>query len=65
MLKRWMSIVVLAVCLPGSLEAGVGNKVVQESVEWMTRKFGKEVAAEGAERLSTRMTQLAAKHHVP
>ena len=44
------------------LEAGVGSKAMQEAVEWMSRKFGQEVAAEGVERLSTRMTQLAAKH---
>jgi hypothetical protein len=49
-------------CAAHPLEAGVGSKAVQETVEWMTRKFGQEVAAEGVERLSTRMTHLAAKH---
>ena len=44
------------------VEAGVGSKVVQEAVEFATRKFGKEVAEEGLEQLSKRMTKLAARH---
>ncbi|MBC7819949.1 MAG: hypothetical protein IAG10_23955 [Planctomycetaceae bacterium] len=45
-----------------NLEAGVASKVVKEAFEFTTKRFGKEVAEEGVERLSTRMTQLAAKH---
>lgn len=59
--------IVVCVCLvslsvPSALQAGVGTKVVEEGVEYMVRKFSKEVAAEGVERLSQRMASLAAKH---
>ncbi len=58
---KWM--IILAVGLAATpVQAGVSSKVVKEAVEWMSRKFGKEVAEEGVERLSTRVTRLAAKH---
>lgn len=58
-------IVILAAVLglaAGNLEAGVASKAVQEAIEWTAKKFGKEVAEDGVERLSTRITQLAVKH---
>ena len=45
-----------------SVEAGVASRAVREAVEFAGRKFGKEVAEEGAERLAAKMAQLAAKH---
>lgn len=48
--------------LPNVLQAGVGSKAVQETLEYMARKLGREVAEEGVERLGQRMTTLAAKH---
>ena len=45
-----------------SVEAGVTGKALREALEFAGRKFGKEVAEEGAERLSVRMTRLAAQH---
>ncbi len=54
----------LSVLLPftSPVQASVGSKVVQEALEFATRKFGKEVAEEGIEQLSKRMTTLAARH---
>ncbi len=58
---KWM--IILTVGLAATpVQAGVSSKVVKEAIEWMSRKFGKEVAEEGVERLSTRVTRLAAKH---
>ncbi len=54
--------VVLTVLWGQVASAGVTFKVVQESVEFIARKFGKEVAEEGIERLSKRMSQLAVQH---
>ena len=45
-----------------SAEAGVTSKVIQEALEFTTRKFGKEVAEEGVERVATKMSSLAARH---
>lgn len=38
------------------------TKAVQEAVEYMAKKFGKEVAEEGAETVGKRLTRLAARH---
>ncbi len=54
--------VVMAVLWGHVASAGVTSKVVQESVEFMALKFGKEVAVEGIDRLSKRMSQLAIHH---
>lgn len=45
-----------------TVQAGVVSKAIQEAVEFTTRKFSKEVAEEGVERLATKMSALAAKH---
>jgi hypothetical protein len=44
------------------VHAGVASRAIREAVEFAGRKFGKEVAEEGVERLAVKMTQLAAKH---
>ncbi len=54
--------VIMAVLWEHVAWAGVTSKAVQESVEFMTRKFGKEIAVEGIDRLSKRMSQLAVQH---
>ena len=41
---------------------GVKGKGITEALEFVGKKFGKEVAEDGAEKLSSKMTQLAAKH---
>jgi len=50
------------ILLPTLAEAGVRTKAIQEAIEFAGKKFGKEVAEEGVERLSSRMMQLAARH---
>ncbi|MCS6978108.1 MAG: hypothetical protein NZM31_14025 [Gemmatales bacterium] len=40
----------------------VRTKAVQEALEFMAKKFGKEMAEEGAETVGKRLTKLAAKH---
>jgi hypothetical protein len=42
--------------------ADVTTKAVQEALEFTARRFGKEVAEEGIEKLGKKMTTLAAKH---
>jgi hypothetical protein len=42
--------------------AGVVTKTIREAVEFAVRKFGREVAEEGTERLAGKMMQLAARH---
>lgn len=43
-------------------QAGVASKVIREAIEFTSKKFGKEVAEEGVERMAGKMTQLAAKY---
>jgi hypothetical protein len=60
-------LIICAACLAAvsavnSAEAGVASRAIREAVEFAGRKFGKEVAEEGAERLAVKMTQLAGKY---
>jgi hypothetical protein len=55
-----LAIVVLGVARDA--QAGVAGKALQEALELASKKFGKEVAETGAEKLAARATQLAAKH---
>ena len=61
-----LRIVLIGVCLsamaPGMCRADVGGKVLREALEYATRKFGKEMAEEGAERVASRVGSLAARH---
>lgn len=42
--------------------AGVGSAVVRETTEFLAKKFGKEVAEEGAENVAKRLTTLSTKY---
>ena len=48
--------------ITGSAEAGIVSGAVREAVEFAAKKFGKEVAEEGVEKLTSRVASLAAKH---
>lgn len=55
--------VLIGIAIPsGTVHAGITSKVLQEAFEFTTRKFSKEVAEEGVERLASKMSSLAAKH---
>ncbi len=43
-------------------QAGPMTQGLREALEYVGKKFGREVAEEGAERVSVRMTRLAAQH---
>lgn len=45
-----------------SADAGVRTKLVREAAEFVSKKFAREAAEEGAERLSKGMLRLASKH---
>ena len=49
-------------CRQSNVQAGVASKAIQEALEFTTRQFSKEVAAEGVERLASRMSALALTH---
>lgn len=56
-------VTLLLTSAPGStVQAGVVSKAIQEAVEFTTRKFSREVAEEGTERLAAKMSSLAARH---
>jgi hypothetical protein len=42
--------------------AGIPSKVLQETTEFLMKKFGREVAEEGAERLTSRLASAVARH---
>ena len=54
--------IILSAVLANPLEASVTSRVIREAVEYTSRKFGKEVAEVGVEKLSSRMAWLASKH---
>lgn len=64
MIRGLATSVLMLMCLVPALpaEAGVRSKAVQEALEYVGKRFGKEVAEEGVERLSSRMLRLAAQH---
>jgi hypothetical protein len=43
-------------------QAGAMAKVLREALEYVGKKFGRDVAKEGAEQVTTRLTRLAARH---
>lgn len=57
-------ILVLLAAMPAAnpVQAGVASRTIREAVEFAARKFGKEVAEEGTERLAVKMTQLAGRY---
>ena len=48
--------------IPPATDAGGVGKAVQEAAEFLMKKFGKEVAGEGAEKLAGRIASAAARH---
>lgn len=58
---RWTItlLVVLSIAMPA--QASIVSKGISEAVEFAARKFSKEVAEEGAERLTARMVQLGSR----
>lgn len=53
-------VILVSMAMPA--QAGVGSKAISEAVEYAGKKFGKEIAEEGAERLTASMMQLAARY---
>lgn len=60
--RKALLLVLTVALVAQSAEAGVSSRVLREAVEFTVRKFGKEVAEEGVEKLSKKMAGLAAKH---
>jgi hypothetical protein len=55
--------VLVAALLGGTpVQAGVMTKAVREALEYVGKKFTRQVAEEGGERVAVRLTRLAAKH---
>jgi hypothetical protein len=55
--------ILVATLLGGApAQAGVMSKVLREAMEVIGKKFGRQVAEEGAERVGVRLTRLAAQH---
>ena len=59
MRKTILFMVVMSFAMP--VQAGIASKALREAVEFAGRKFGKEVAEEGAERLTAKIVQLGAR----
>jgi len=55
-------VVLCAIACTGPVSASVGSKLVQETIEFATRKFAKEVTKEGLEKFTGKVTKLAAKY---
>ncbi|MBX9656750.1 hypothetical protein K2Y11_24290, partial [bacterium] len=56
------SLVTTLLAVTTSADGSVAGKVVQEAIEFVSKKFGKEVAKEGLETLAGKMSRLAARH---
>jgi hypothetical protein len=53
---------ILAIVLTAPAYAGIGSRAAGELAEFVLKKFGKEAAKEGAEKLASRIVQAAARH---
>jgi hypothetical protein len=64
MMSKSIYVLAFMTCLMFVLhaDAGVRNKAVQEAFEYVSKKFGREVAEEGVEQLSSKMMRLASQH---
>jgi len=61
--KRLGLAIALAIVMAApEAQAGLPSKLLQETTEYLTKKFGREVAEEGAERLAGRLTTAVARH---
>ncbi|MBY0589143.1 hypothetical protein K2X85_18365 [bacterium] len=64
-MRRSLTVASLALAISNSpqlAEGGVASKVINEAIEFASRKFVKEAAEEGVQTLTSKITQLAAKH---
>lgn len=61
-MKNVLMISILALPWAGQARADLASKVARELAEAAMKKFGKEVAEEGAERLAGRIASAAARH---
>lgn len=61
-MKRLAIFVALACLWPAAVFAGPKSQAAREAAEYVMRKFGKEAAAETAEKLSVRIESLAARY---
>ena len=66
---RFLNIAILALVIgtmivlsASVVYAGVGSVAVRETTEFLAKKFGKEVAEEGAENIAKRLTVLSSKY---
>lgn len=62
MKKLMVAAVALTLAVAGPAHAGIGSKAAGELAEFLMKKFGKEAAEEGAERLTARILKAAARH---
>jgi len=64
MMRNIFTLLALAsgVVITGPANAGIRTKAIQEAFEFVSKKFGKEMAEEGVENVSSRMMRLAATH---
>ena len=53
-------VVVMSFAIPA--QAGIASKAIREAMEFAGKKFGREVAEEGAERLTAKLVQLGARY---
>jgi hypothetical protein len=56
------TVLMAAFLLPNPVQAGAMTKGVRELMEYVGKKFGREVAEEGTERVTGRLMRLAGKH---
>jgi hypothetical protein len=62
MKKPILTALALTLAFAAPAQAGLGSKAAEELAEFLMKKFGKEVASEGAERLAGRLVKAAARH---
>ena len=61
-MQRFMILCVALTLGMPPVQAGLASKAARETAEFLMKKFGKEVAEEGAERLVGRIAKAAARH---
>lgn len=57
-----LTIFALTTAFAGPVQAGIGSKAAGELAEFVLKKFGKEAAEEGAEKLTARIIKASAKY---
>ena len=61
-MNKFMLAIALTLAFAGSAQAGIGSKAAGELAEYLLKKFGKEAAQEGTEKLTARIIKAAARH---